>query len=397
MSDWTTVKLIDIAAAEPSAISKPYGSAILQSDYRLQGIPVVRGVNLAQGRFLDDEFVYIDEAVAARMPGARLRSGDLVVTHRGTIGQVSMIPRRSRFESYVASTSHVKVRLDEHRALPEYVFYWFLSPTGRRSLLERASTVGVPGIAQPVATIKSIQLRLPSLSEQRAIAEVLGALDDKIAANSTSLEVLDQLGAALTEKALDGLSAPLSSLAEVTMGSSPPGSTYNEEADGLPFYQGVRDFGVRSPCRRVWTSAPLRTAEAGDTLISVRAPVGRVNVAAERLCLGRGLAGARSRLGTPNTLYHQIRAARGEWVPFEAVGTVFGAINKTQLESIAIPSVAESQRDELEAHLVTIEGLIRALLMESERLAATRDELLPLLMSGRITVRDAEEVAEAAT
>jgi type I restriction enzyme S subunit len=94
------------------------------------------------------------------------------------------------------------------------------------------------------------------------------------------------------------------------------------------------------------------------------------------------------------TLFHQVRAAGNVWAPFEAVGTVFGAINKGQLESIALPEVDHSQAERLETDLVDLEHRIAAALAENERLAAARDELLPLLMSGKVQVGDARQVIE---
>src|SRR5699024_1023989 len=137
--------------------------------------------------------------------------------------------------------------------------------------------------------------RVPPLQEQRAIAEVLGALDDKIAANSELARVADELASTLVRLGVEDLTdtVALAEIAAVTMGSSPPGSSFNEEGAGSVFYQGVRDFGVRSPARRVWTTSPTRMAAAGDLLVSVRAPVGEVNVATEDMCVGRGLAAIR--------------------------------------------------------------------------------------------------------
>jgi type I restriction enzyme S subunit len=144
----------------------------------------------------------------------------------------------------------------------------------------------------------------------------------------------------------------------------------------------------------VSTTAPVRMAGATDTLLSVRAPVGRTNLAADALCLGRGLAGLRSRTRRAMTLFHQVRAAHAAWAPYEAQGTVFGAINKKQLESIMIPSIKVSEAETLERRLAALEASIGATLAENDRLVATRDELLPLLMSGRVRVKDAEKVVE---
>jgi len=174
------------------------------------------------------------------------------------------------------------------------------------------------------------------------------------------------------------------------MGSSPPGSSYNEVGEGMVFYQGVRDFGVRSPSNRVWTTEPVRVAEAGDTLVSVRAPVGRTNVATETTCLGRGLAGLRSQ--RPATVYHLLRSVPEVWAPYEAEGTVFGSINKAQLDGLSIPVIESTRADALEIRLAALDDRVASALNESMQLAATRDALLPLLMSGKVTVKHAESV-----
>ena len=251
------------------------------------------------------------------------------------------------------------------------------------------------GSAQPSLNrnyLAGIPVVVPPLPEQEAIAEILGALDDKIAANERAMMLADDLAQATAAHVFGGV-ATLGEIAQITMGSSPPGTSYNEVGTGLPFFQGVRDFGMRSPARRVFTTEPLREADVGDTLISVRAPVGRVNVAVERLCLGRGLAGVRSTSGTPRTLMHQI-AASDSWEPYNSEGTVFGAINKAALARASVPAVSNERSAELEVELEGLETLIAARLLESSTLTATRDALLPLLMSGKLRVKDADKKIE---
>lgn len=237
---------------------------------------------------------------------------------------------------------------------------------------------------------KALHLLAPDRPRQDAIVEVLAALDDKIAANTRLTETADDLARTRTRAALSEERVDLSSVADITMGSSPPGSSYNEDQVGMVFYQGVRDFGVRFPANRVWTTEPVRLAEPGDTLLSVRAPVGRTNLAAEQTCIGRGLAAVRSRSGRPMTLFHVLRDDYAAWAPFEAEGTVFGSINKQQLASLQIATVAPDGAAELELALTALEQRIAAAITESGRLAGTRDALLPLLMSGKVTIKDAE-------
>ena len=180
--------------------------------------------------------------------------------------------------------------------------------------------------------VAQFEFPLPPLEEQRAIARVLGALDDRIELNRRMSETLEEMARALFRSwfvdfdpvlakaegrpsglppdldALFPASLEASELGEIpagweakalgdafriTMGQSPPGETYNQDGDGLPFYQGRTDFGFRFPRRRVYCTAPTRFAESGDSLVSVRAPVGDVNMAMEPCCVGRGVAAIR--------------------------------------------------------------------------------------------------------
>lgn len=318
--------------------------------------------------------------------------GDLLFAREAPVGPIVRIPRD---ENVAPGQRTVLLRPDPDAADTGYLYYLLSSPMQQARI---ASTAAGSTVAHlNVADVRSFVLPpMPGLSEQRAIAEVLGALDDKIAANTRLVETADELARSLTRAALTGERVDLASVVEITMGSSPPGTSYNEEANGVVFYQGVRDFGVRFPSNRVWTTEPVRMAEPGDTLLSVRAPVGRTNLAAESTCIGRGLAAVRSVSGHPMTMFHVLRDDRAAWAPYEAEGTVFGSINKKQLAFLQIATVRPEEREKLERSLAALEQRIAAAIHESERLAATRDVLLPLLMSGRVTVKDAEAVVEEA-
>ena len=133
--------------------------------------------------------------------------------------------------------------------------------------------------------------------------------------------------------------APLGEVATIVAGQSPPGHTYNQNGEGLPFFQGKADFGEIHPIARKWCVAPRKIAEAGDILISVRAPVGPTNVAGERCCIGRGLAAIRpneTRVLRDFVLWH-IRRSEPALVA-NGQGTTFSAIGKKDIESLPIPT-----------------------------------------------------------
>ena len=368
------------------------GVAVLDCEHktppaRADGYPYVAIPNIVGGR--------LDLSDVRRISGADLaewtrrttpRGGDIIVTRRGRVGDTARIPEGMKC---AIGQNLVLLRSDERQVDQEFLFWVTRGPQWHAEV-NRLRNVGAVFSSLNVRDIARIQLSIPSLEEQRAIAEVLGALDDKIAANARLIETADDLARTRTRAALSGGRADLSSIADITMGSSPPGSSYNEDRTGMAFYQGVRDFGVRFPANRVWTTEPVRLAEPGDTLLSVRAPVGRTNLAAEKTCIGRGLAAVRSISGSPMTLFHLLRDDHAAWTPFEAEGTVFGSINKQQLASLQIATVDPGQTAELEGVLSALEQRIAATITESRSLAGTRDALLPLLMSGKVTVKDAE-------
>ena len=132
--------------------------------------------------------------------------------------------------------------------------------------------------------------------------------------------------------------ARLGEVAEIIMGQSPPGETYNESGDGLPFFQGVADFNYRHPAPRVFCSAPSRIAVPGDILLSVRAPIGRVNVADRKCAIGRGLSIIRPR--TPEDgryLEFALRMEEPNWDAIEGSGSVFGNATRRDLEALCLP------------------------------------------------------------
>lgn len=387
-----TVTIAEIAAPDKRSIAiGPFGSSLKADLYVPSGVPVVRGQNIKEGGELDEsDLVFVEPETAARFPACLLNEGDLVFPHRGAIGRVGIVGKRQM----LLSSSMMKLTVDPLKADPRFVFYYFRGP-GQNELLMRASTVGTPGIGQPLTSLRGIPIQIPELDQQRAIAEVLSALDDKIAANKKLVQVADDLGASLTRNALDSSeSIALSTIADIVMGSSPLGTSFNEVGEGTVFYQGVRDFGFRFPCNRVWTTAAAKLARSGDTLLSVRAPVGRVNLATEKTCIGRGVASVRSSSGRPFTLFHILKDSHEAWAPFEAEGTVFGSINKGQLASLRVPRLKPEYEDQLEAMLAPMERVIGSALRENTNLAATRDALLPQLMSGKLRVQDAEKVLE---
>jgi type I restriction enzyme S subunit len=170
----------------------------------------------------------------------------------------------------------------------------------------------------------------------------------------------------------------------ITMGQSPPGSTYNETGHGVPFYQGCRDFGERLPRRRVFCTAPTRLGRSGDSLVSVRAPVGDVNVAAETCCVGRGLAAVRHRSGAAEYTLQVMRSLHPQLADFDSHGTVFGSIGGKDFRRLPVLVSPLELVHGFEQLVAPATELLATNVRESHVLARLRDALLPTLLSGNV-------------
>jgi type I restriction enzyme S subunit len=178
----------------------------------------------------------------------------------------------------------------------------------------------------------------------------------------------------------------------VTMGQSPPGHTYNKNQEGTPFFQGRRDFKWRYPVNRVFCTAPKRFAQKGDTLLSVRAPVGDVNKAATICCIGRGLAALRHKSGCEAYTYYTLKKLEQYFNNFDTEGTVFGSINQKALKNIKI---IHPNAKNLKEFSRLIGGFDQQILNNENQISSLtqlRDTLLPELISGEIAVNVAESV-----
>ena len=178
----------------------PFGSSIKVETFVPEGIPVISGQHLHSTRVDDSPgHKFITEEHAKRLANANVQRGDIIFTHAGNIGQVAYIPENSRYERYIISQRQFYARCNPVKAIPEFITYYFKSREGQHKLLANASQVGVPSIAQPVTYLRTIEIPLPLLSEQRPIAHILGTLDDKIELNRRMNETLEAMTRAIFE------------------------------------------------------------------------------------------------------------------------------------------------------------------------------------------------------
>ena len=399
------------------------------------GTPIITVEHLGENRILHTDLPRVSDDDRDRLSRYTLRQGDIVFSRVGSVDRRSLV--REEEEGWLFSGRCLRVRPDAGKIDPTYLSYFFGLPTFQEYIRSIAVGATMPSLNTQI--LSDVSIVYPALPEQRAIAGVLGALDDKIELNQRMNETLEQMARALFKswfvefdpvrakmagrwrrgESLPGLPAHLydlfpsrlvdSELGEIpagwevralgecfklTMGQSPPGSTYNDNGEGLPFFQGSTDFGERYPTNRRYCTEPTRLAQAEDTLVSVRAPVGAINRAWERYCIGRGVAALRHRSGSATYTYYAIWAAQPEISQYEHTGTVFGAIGRQQFRALrmleppaqAIIAFCRIGQD--------LDNRIRSNVAESRTLTTQRDVLLPGLMSREVANTHTETMVE---
>lgn len=188
----------------------------------------------------------------------------------------------------------------------------------------------------------------------------------------------------------DWIEGPLSYIADIIMGQSPNGSSYNEDRIGTIFFQGRAEFGFRFPTIRLYTTEPKRMARVNDTLMSVRAPVGDINVAHTDCCIGRGLAAIHSKTNHQSFVLYTMYSLKKQLDVFNGEGTVFGSINRNSLNDMSILIPSNEAIEEFERIVAPMDAAIRNNYDEIYRLQAIRDSLLPRFMSGELDVSDTD-------
>ena len=391
-----TTTTIELSSVIKDIAAGPFGSNLKVSCFVDDGFPIIDGANLKGLKVTDNITKYVTEEKARSLHRAIAKRGDVVVTISGTLGQIAYIPQNSRYEEYLVSQRQFRVTFDESKVSVPYLVYYFHTFEGQNKILAFASQVGVPALSQPLKNFRQITLNLPPLEIQQKIANMMDSITDKIENNRAINNNLEQQAKALYHQMFVASSSPewthgtLSDIADITMGQSPSGSSYNEDGIGTVFYQGRAEFGYRFPTQRLCTTEPKRMARENDVLMSVRAPVGDLNVAREDCCIGRGLASIRSRNNRQSFVLYTVFALQPELDKFNGEGTVFGSINRDSLNKMAIEIPTDDEMDRFESLVSPMDAQIRANHEEVLRLEAIREALLPKLMSGDLDVSEIE-------
>ena len=407
-SEWRTAKLVDVAAKQRWALNGgPFGSKLSRKHYSESGVPVIRGTNLSgASKFSFDDFVYVSEKKADELRANNAHPGDLIFTQRGTIGQVGLIPFDSPIPRFVISQSQMKLTVDPEQADALFLYYFFSAAETAREIQNLAFAAGVPHINLDI--LRKFETPVPPMPVQRRIAGILSAYDDLMENNRRRIRILEEMARALYREWFVHFRFPgheklprvashlgdipqgwevrkLKDACHLTMGQSPKSEFYNEVGEGQPFHQGVTDFGDRFPTDRLFCTVEGRVAEAGDILFSVRAPVGRMNIADKKIIIGRGLSAIRHKDGHQAFLWEQLRNRFTE-DDMMGNGAIFAAVTKDDMQGIELVCPPSPVVEAATKHFEPIHSEIDALTKQIQNLRRTRDLMLPRLLSGQVNL-----------
>tara|TARA_R110000751_G_scaffold305621_1_gene422331 strand:- start:2294 stop:3640 length:1347 start_codon:yes stop_codon:yes gene_type:complete len=396
----------------------------MTQEYISEGIPLLRSLNIKPYKLDLTNIKYISKEFHQKIRKSALKKGDVVVVRTGQPGTSCVIP--DEFDGL--NCSDLVVARPNPEKIDSYYLAFYLNSMAKQYIGNQL--VGAIQQHFNIRSAKEMIIHLPSLNEQLKISKVLNDLNTKIEVNNkinAELEAMAKLiydywfvqfdfpfdfaqgkpdpkgkpykssgGKMVYNKELrreipEGWeNGVLSDIADITMGQSPSGSSYNEEGEGTVFYQGSTDFGSRFPTVRKYTTEPSRMAEENDILLSVRAPVGTLNQAMESCCIGRGLAALREKEGSISFLWSQMEYFKQIFERRNASGTTFGSITKDDLFNLKLCIPKKEVLEEFKKIVDPFHDKIVVNSKQNQKLSGLRDWLLPMLMNGQVTVANEE-------
>ena len=284
----------------------------------------------------------------------------------------------------------------------DYKFVFYLLKAYRPIIFSYNSGIDTPIV--PKSVFESIEVVCPPKQTQQKIAAILSAYDNLIANNQRRITLLERMAEDIYREWFVRLRFPgheqvkiekgvphgwtpstLGAIADFTMGQSPSSEYFNETGTGLPFHQGVGSYGPRYPRHETFCSVSGRKAKPGDILFSVRAPVGRLNIADQELIIGRGLAAIRHKHGFNAYLLYLLKVAFAS-EDIIGNGSIFNSVGKDKPARLGVFEPSPVLVAKFDALVQPIDKQIEGLYQANASLNATRDALLPRLISGKLPV-----------
>ena len=413
--DWPTVQLKDLQAPKKYALNGgPFGSKLGRRDYVPSGVPVIRGTNLSDdSRFNFGDFVYVTEGKADELLPNNAHPGDLIVTQRGTLGQVGIIRKDCEYDRFVISQSQMKLTVDESKADPYFLYYCFRAPDTVHMIKGLAISSGVPHINLDI--LRHFEVQLPPLPTQRRIAAILSAYDDLIENNTRRIAILEQMARMLYREwfvhfrfpgheDVEMVDSDLGPIPErwgiVKLGDIAEINTSSVSKDGAPEQINYVAISSVSPGRieamepmsfRDAPSRARRVVKHGDIIWSTVRPNRRsyclILDPAPNLIVSTGFAVITPRRVPYTYLYHTLTT--DEFVAYltnNATGAAYPAVNAGDFRNADVLLPPTGITESFHSIVLDCFDEKQNLHKKSDVLRRTRDLLLPRLISGEVDV-----------
>ena len=378
----------------------PFGSNIKVSCFVDSGVPVLNGSNLEGFSLSEKTFRYVTRKKADSLNKANAHRGDIVITHRGTLGQIVFIPQDSKYDRYVISQSQFRVRCND-KVLPEYLVYYFHTPIGQHKLLSNASQVGVPALARPSSTFQQIEVVLPELSIQKCVVEIISTIQKKIVNNQELNDNLEQQAQSYFQELFVDNADPewaigtISDLGTVVGGSTPSKAKPEYYTESGIAWITPKDLSINkskfvSHGENDITELGLKNSSAAimpeGTVLFSSAPIGYIAIAAGEVTTNQGFKSVvpKPEIGTPFVYFflkNTLPVIEGM-----ASGSTFKEVSGSTMKNVPAVIPDAETLAKFSDFCAPIFAQQRILEEQNQSLATLRDNLLPKLMSGEIDV-----------
>jgi len=385
------------------------GFAFKSKDFVEDGVPVLKIANIKHEHVVFDPIQYLPIEFLSIDDKFKVKNGDVMICLTGShLSQPnSVVGRVAMYRHEIAALLNQRagrIVVHEPKRLDKDYLYYFLRQ--EKVMHELALNAGGAANQANISPKDVERIAMPKLSLkiQQDIARTLKNYDDLIENNRRRIQLLEESARLLYKewfvqlrfpghehvKIIDGVPdgwarIRLVDLADLTMGQSPQSEYYNDVGEGLPFHQGVTNYGFRFVEHKTYCAKVTRIAEVGDVLCSVRAPVGRLNITLDKMILGRGLSAIRAKSGHQSFLFYTLRTFFFK-EDIMGSGAIYASVTKKDMENIELLIPAPTLEQQFEEFASEIDSQIVNLSKQNKQLSEARDILLPRLMNGALVV-----------
>jgi len=364
---WALVKLGDVANFVNGRAFKP-------SEWESSGYPIIRIQNLTSQ---DSKFNYY-----ASEPEDKyfVISGDLLVSWSATLGAFIWNGEKSVLNQHI-------FKVVENQKIIDKLYLYYIIQTKIEEMKTRVHGSTMTHIIKK--DFDSIEIPIPPLPVQKRIVAILERAErlkeKRQKTNEETGKIIQSLFYEMfgdpvkNEKGWDVKA--LKDVCEIIMGQSPMGESYNSNKKGISFFQGKAEFGEKYPLVKKWTTEPAKFAELNDTLMSVRAPVGTVNMCNIKCCIGRGLSAIRPTKLNKEYLFRFLQSSEKR-IEAKGTGSTFKAISGKDLKSLDIPVPPISLQNQFASLVEKIESIKANQTQSTEDINMLFDALMQKAFSG---------------